>query len=323
MNHKNHMREAVDNLSDWVHKAFFSRNGDYDELTKLDVSSVRQASIRAILEIEKWIKQFGIQHRLKYLDLACGTNVPFVSNGIFSFLQEYYPNIEISYEGIDINKDITKAGKFLFPENVVSQNLLWGNAFELKNSKVAISKNTYDIIYFGLILHHATAQEIVSLGLFLSSILKQNGVIFIHDLFRPHNKPHVKRPPDRPRMITDQSLLKNIPDEPLELAVHSSSYSDWREEFRDTFTNHLKDINAPEYLRTSLTEHIISDDFPYSIFEVQAIFDALGFETNVFPFSNEDTASPLKGYIGFITARKINSKPRNHIQYPIKGYAKL
>ena len=162
-----------DNLTEWVNKIFFSRGGDYDELTKLDVSGVRQASLRAIIEIEKWVKQFSVPNSLNYLDLACGTNIPFVSNGIFSFLQAYYPHVAISYEGIDINKDITKVGRFPFPENVISQNLLWGNAFELKNRQPAISENTYDIIYFGLILHHATAQEIVSLGRFLSSILKK------------------------------------------------------------------------------------------------------------------------------------------------------
>jgi hypothetical protein len=119
-------------------------------------------------------------------------------------------------------------------------------------------------------------------------------------------------------MITDRSLLIDIPNEPLELNSHSSSQSDWRNEFVDTFTSHLKSINAPEYLRTSLSEHIISDDFPYSIIEVRAILDALGFETNIFPFSNEDTRSPLKDYIGFITARKTNATPRDHIHYPIR-----
>jgi SAM-dependent methyltransferase len=277
----------------------FSDGGYYRFLLDSNVLLHREAVAATYSVLSDWLTAQQTSETLRVLDLACG-GMPVT---VCSALARLAPH-QIAYTGIDINADQVRAARtFVHPTNVVDWRVVEGSAWELPQ---AVTKEHFDIVYSGMNLHHATAEELQFLAQQLGHIMAPNGVFISHDVYRPNHERYVQRPAVNPRDPSESFRLVDI--ETLARAgIGESPLNDhadaqhcaWREDYLDRMRETLLARGAdPNGVRETVA-HMRERDFPVSVAELSELFRRAGFAVRQLQLNSGE---PLAPYVSLIAA---------------------
>lgn len=241
---------------------------------------------------------------VRILDLACGS-LPVSISDIMAAFGDY--NFE--YTGVDINPDQVRLARqeFEFPKNVGAVTIMEGNAWDLDSLGLF---GKFDIVFSGLNFHHAVPEELYFLAWQLQKYLSPDGIIFNHDLYRPHHQAYLKRPkvnphsPDENLALLSDLVLSQIkmPDFGIVGQDYIVGKSNWRDDFLSKLNSYLLLKGAtPENIEVN-TPHILGHDFSVSTNELQMIFGRAGFTVQTHDYAQPK--HPVSQYIAFVSARR-------------------
>ena len=175
----------------------------YDEYTK-------KQSIKGInhrhLSIQRWLEEFGLKPTSKVLEVGCGIGT--VSELILRYLNSNGSllSTDISQKSLELSKSRLKKYK-----NVEIK------AFDFTSDK--IDGGRFDVIVLPDVIEHIPLENHAKLFLNLSSMLKEDGFIFIHIPEPNHLEWTTKHNPEELQIIDQpihtQLLSKNIIDSNL------------------------------------------------------------------------------------------------------------
>ena len=274
----------------------FSRSGFYGFLLKSNVLLHREAARAAIDAFRPVVAAQG-RTTVPVLDLACGGWPVTIAEVMAAF-----PGARFHYTGIDINPDqvALAASRFRFPDNVVSSRIIEGNAWELDVLDIEAASA---LIFSGMNLHHGTLREIWYLGRQLRSRLRQGGVFFSHDVYRPDNEPYRLRPEnidgECASLVAPQRLAgAGIPD--LHAGCDTSvAEPAWRVEYLHRMYRTLIERGAEPAGARSTVGHMRSRDYPLSTAELRSIMERHGFRVRVKRY--DDSPEPLGPFVATCT----------------------
>lgn len=274
----------------------FSKEGYYHFIVTTNVLTHYHA-----IETGKQIFQDRLQSKLqgekiRLLDLACGGEPITISKIVESF-----PQYQFEYMGIDINPDQVKMANelFQFPGNVIDAQIVEANAWELD----LLTPNTYDIVFSGLNFHHAIPEELYYLALQIKKVLKKDGFLLNHDLYRPDDTLYLKRPATNPQNPTESFRLVEL-DKLAGIAIPDFCFpetsEDWRLQLFDAYSTYLESLNADPAGLAQSRAHMKERDFPVSLKELGTIMEAASYSMEIYDFM--ETNHPIKEYAAMIVA---------------------
>jgi SAM-dependent methyltransferase len=238
---------------------------------------------------------------LRVLDLACG-GLPIS----ISKMMGNCPEFEFCYTGVDINPDQVQAAReFEFPANVVSAEIIEGDAWNLAHLSTS---GKFDIAFEGLNLHHGSPRECLFLLNQLRNVLSEDGVFINHDSYRPNGAPFRHRPPfnpgnsSEPMAFISEDLLADLDEADQCISNRADSNTDWRANFAEEFSQLLKDRGGDEAGANSAAKHILERDYPLTVHEMAALAKLARMETQIISYSDSD--EPLRHYYQMLLFRR-------------------
>lgn len=120
----------------------------------------------------------------------------------------------------------------------------------------------------------------------------------IFDVIRPNDALFVERP--KAQAMIQANLLKNIPNEPIAVK-RAKAGDDWRSEFAQTFSSYAESRGVGEATIESTRSHILGNDYPLSMNELEELLKQTGFSVQKLPFSPEYN-TPVAKYFGMLVA---------------------
>lgn len=281
------------------HEKIFNANGAYRIVVDNNIMAHQEAVTALKIQFGEWISQTertNTAKKIRILDLACGGEPLTICE-----IARHFSRITFEYVGIDINADQVNAAKNFksYPENMRFNQILLGNAWDLSSCDL---DGKFDIVFSGLNFHHAVPTEIYSLAKSLQGILEIDGMMFNHDLYMPEGYAYTARPADT--LEKSYSLNKNINLNQDQFELLQSQQNglkvQWREEFLKDYRNLLNKLHINSNDQDRILEHVSDRDYPISMNQMAAIFNASGFSSSGQYFSDKH---PLGRYLGIFSAR--------------------
>lgn len=282
----------------------FSRQGFYSFVIKANAALHKEAAeniIQIILSSGRYINK-----KISILDLACGGE-PIIMKSVMS----YFPKTEFCYTGIDINPDQVSSARFYkYPENVRDINIIEGNAWDFLG---LVNNNKFDVVFTGLVTHHAIPEELHLLVSQIYDALNLGGVYFNHDFFRSSEIIYLRRPDF---VIKDSKIeciklcdtpKKNDFDVPAVnyyCPAEIKKYFDWKTRIIGDFRSELLNHGGSRADIDVACEHVFDKDYPVSVVEFENILVACNMEVHSYLY-NEST-SKLKQMYGLVLAKKVS-----------------
>lgn len=279
---------------------FFGRSQAYSDVVLRNTSTHREAVAEAVQVFGEWQNSRGVKS-LRFLDLACGDSpvVPYA-------LAKRFSELEFLYEGVDISPlQIKRAKHFEAPLNMRERNLREGDAWDLR----PLEGQKFDVIYTGLNLHHGTPEELAFTLEGMKAILKPDGLLMIHDVFRPERlvgQPlaYLRRPDFLKeaslRMVREDLISQEHRRRALEVVRSEEKAAfDWRLGFMRDYEANMERVAMTGAAQAMVRRHVLDNDYPLSISEMRDLMSQTGFLAQGRYFSS---LHPVGDYFGFIVA---------------------
>lgn len=285
-----------------MHKEqLFSDGGYYRFLLDSNVLLHREAVAATNAVLSDWLTRRGNSETLRVLDLACG-GMPIA---VCEALAKLAPR-HIAYTGIDINADQVRTARvFAHPSNIVDWRIIEGSAWELPE---AVLGRHFDIVYSGMNLHHATAEELQFLAQQLRRVLAPDGVFISHDVYRPERERYVPRPAVNPRdpnesfrLVHPGTLARAGISEPDADSDVDAQHGGWREDYLGRMRATLLARGADPVGAEETVAHMRERDFPVSVAELSELFGRAGFQVGELHLNSDE---PLAPYVAFVAAAR-------------------
>lgn len=277
----------------------FSREGFYSFIVHSNAITHHEAMAIGKTEVGRWLSARTATSPIKVLDLACGGEPITICRIMAAF-----PETRFEYFGIDINPDqVALAKRFKYPDNVSSVSVIEGSAWDLNELD---SIGPFDLVFSGLNFHHGVPEELLTVADEIRRLTTDQGMLISHDLYRPKRYSYLRRP-DISTTGEDLRLLKNvlISDDLDDLIMSSTEVQkdeeDWRQEFIDLESQHLKSLGADEETISGNAKHMWQRDLPVSAEEMCRILDSAGWKTTIHGL--EKSNHPLREFFTVISAR--------------------
>jgi SAM-dependent methyltransferase len=276
----------------------FSREGFYSFIVHSNAITHHEAMAIGKTEVAQWLSERTTTSPVKALDLACGGEPITICDIMAAF-----PNVLFEYVGIDINPDQVKLAKhFSYPKNVRSVTAIEGSAWDLKD---IASYGPYDFVFSGLNFHHGVPEELLFVSRQIRNLVGDQGLLISHDLYRPDRYTYLRRPERSAATGEDLHLVvtdKLLRDEAEKFVKFSPpSPRDWRQDFIDLESQHLKSLGADEETISGNAQHMWHRDYPVSATEMSRILQHAGWKATIHDL--EESNHPLKEYFCIISAR--------------------
>lgn len=279
------------------YEPLFSSGGFYPFVVRCDVLCHKAAVQNAKEVLRDLIQQaacsFSNDRPLKVLDLACGGEPVSIAQVMSEF-----PTVSFSYTGVDVNADqIAMASDFVFSDNVIKQDLIENNAWDLN-----FLEGRFDFVFSGMNFHHAVPEELFELFTQLKNHLEDHGRVFSHDFYRPQQYSYLRRPAVNP-LDQQENLILNAQALSKHKALFASiksdpSANDWREAMLKAEMAYLEEHGATEAMLMQNREHILGHDFPVSASEMLQIANQAGFSGTVLQYHCKP--HPMSDYFAFL-----------------------
>jgi SAM-dependent methyltransferase len=283
-------------------EAVFNRAGSYAFVLESNALAHREALDVARRVVARWMAGRERSGPLRVLDLACG-GAPVTIAGVMAG----FPASTFDYTGIDINADQVErtARHFAFPKNVARVRVVEGNAWTPTR---LVAEDRFDLIYTGLNFHHATPEELSSLGYELQGILAADGILLNHDFYRPNAIASLRRPEraDVPGVggaaLVDTVRLDALamPDPGRGEGLAAPDH-DWRDDFLRDYSRYLRAHGLAEAGIAETREHVLRCDYPVSTDECRRLFEQAGFAVTVEGLAA--TGHPMGRYLAVVWAQ--------------------
>lgn len=164
----------------------------------------------------------------------------------------------------------------------------------MKNEKHFSKEGAYRFILASNLLLHK--QVSLSGEQYLVHWLEQrskNQPVSVLDLAcRPAHRRYLRRP-DKIEPILHQKTLAQFPAEKFDFP-EAHLEGDWRLEFMDRYTRAVENMGGDEAILRTLTDHVMSRDFPLSVPEITEVASRAGFKLRMLEL--DATGEPLRDY---------------------------
>lgn len=276
----------------------FSKGGFYPFVLKNNLMLHKNVAQAGTAVLRDWLLTFVSDSPVRVLDLACGGSPVSICEMIAGSVSHQF-----EYTGVDINPDqIDLAKSFSFPANIVSVDLLEGNAWDLVSAGL---KDEYDFVFTGMNLHHGISEEIFCVLCQIKERLAPGGLYMNHDVYRPEGAAYVRRPDSNPTNPTESfrmigaDILTNF-KMPMTVVRPGDGRSDWRQPFVQRYRVAMRELGADEDGIDEVIGHVLARDYPLSVPEMCSLAGEAGL-----PLRQVDLRAanePLKEYFCLVAA---------------------